>query len=194
MSSCPLQHSSSRRDTVTQPPSPSGNPRGLCARAFPLWESPRSHVAHLPSGNPEGILPQSPGLRRRGATLGKCTTYQQPQRGCADGSNGWYVMCVYYMEREKILRVDSSSAPANTISFRPCFPHPQRARTAQPLCGWWDRRPHTRGNAADGATPGCGAQHPWRRGGELPWSGGVDRFGAVRVREGIDRLGVGSIL
>ena len=33
-------------------------------------------------------------------------------------------MCVYYMEMEKIFRVDSSSAPANTISFRPCFPHP----------------------------------------------------------------------
>ena len=36
--------------------------------------------------------------------------------------------------------------------------------SAQPPCGWWDRRPHTRGNAADGATPGCRTQRRWRWG------------------------------
>ena len=41
---------------------------------------------------------------------------------------------------------------------------------------------------------GTKAQRRWRRGGELPWSGGVDRFGEVSVREGVGRLGVGSIL
>ena len=46
------------------------------------------------------------------------------QRGCADGSNRWHVMCVYCVESGHTFRGDSSSAPANTIPFRPCFPDP----------------------------------------------------------------------
>ncbi len=62
---------------------------------FPLPEFEGRALPHLPTGNPNGILPQSPGLRRRGATPGKGQKYQQPQRGCADGSNGWHVWCVW---------------------------------------------------------------------------------------------------
>ena len=33
-----------------------GNAAGGGRSPFHLWESPRSHVAHLPSGNPNGIM------------------------------------------------------------------------------------------------------------------------------------------
>ena len=36
-----------------------------------------------PSWKPNGLLPQSPGLRLTGATLGKWCINKQPQRGCA---------------------------------------------------------------------------------------------------------------
>ena len=51
-----------------------------------------------PSGNPEGILPQSPGLRRRGATLGARPTYHQPLKGCAEGSNGLHGVLGVYLQ------------------------------------------------------------------------------------------------
>ena len=88
-----------------------------------------------PSGNPNGILPQSPGLRRRGATLGKGQRHKQPQRGCADGSNGWHVRCVYFVDIGHSFRVDSSSALVNLISFRPCFPHPPAGTNGTTPCG-----------------------------------------------------------
>ena len=164
MSSCPLQHSSSRRDTVTQPPSPSGNPRGLCARAFPLWESPRSHVAHLPSGNPEGILPQSPGLRRRGATLGKGQRHKQPQRGCADGSNGWHVGCVWrgYWKYIPGGLLFGTREPDSIPPFD--IDPPGGHERHNPLRGRERAAACTRGSAWIGATPGFMTQRRWRWG------------------------------
>ena len=101
--------------------------------------TPTSHTTHahsrFPAPNAKGVVPYSPGLRRRGATPGKGQKYQQPQRGCADGSNGWYVMCVYVVDMGHTFRADSSSAPANTISFRPCFPHPPAGTNGTTPCG-----------------------------------------------------------
>ena len=45
-------------------------------------------ASHDSPRNPKGVQPQSPGLRRRGATPGPCPTYKQPQRGCAEATSG----------------------------------------------------------------------------------------------------------
>ena len=56
-------------------------------------------------------------------------------RGCAAGSNGWHVRCVYFVDIGHSFRVDSSSALVNLISFRPCFPHPPAGTNGTTPCG-----------------------------------------------------------
>ncbi len=92
-----------------------------------------------PSGNPNGILPQSPGLRRLRRYPGcGCEVRHNPEGGCADGSNGWYVRCVrcvYFVDHGHTFRADSSSAPVNLIPFRPLISHPPTGTNGTTPCG-----------------------------------------------------------
>ena len=114
---------------------PSGNAGGRAIAVSPPGIR-RSCLAPSPSGNPEGILPQSSGLRRRGATLGPCPTYQQPRRWLCRTTErracGVFWGCVY---PGNFFWEDPSSAPANPIPFRPCFPHPPAGTNGTTPCG-----------------------------------------------------------
>ncbi len=112
MSSCPLQPSSSRRDTVTQPPSPSRNPRGLCTRAFP-------------SGNPQGCAAVAlPGVHAQHII--------SPERVVPKDRMGGMWYWVYIC---KSFREDRSSPPANPIPFRPLISHPPTGTNGTTPCG-----------------------------------------------------------
>ena len=80
------------------PYSPPGTPttfhhKARCAvRDLPLGNVPIDCATFLPlplfpSGNANGVLPQSPGLRHRGATPGNDPIAHQRQRRCAEASN-----------------------------------------------------------------------------------------------------------
>ena len=44
-------------------------------------------------------------------------------------------MCMYGMDMGHTFRADSSSAPANTIAFRPCLSHPPAGTNGTTPCG-----------------------------------------------------------
>ena len=99
-------------------------------------------------------------MRRRGATPGKGQRHKQPRRGCADGSNGWHVLCVHCVDIGNPFMADSSSAPANTIPFRPCLSHPPGGHERHnPLRGRERDVAWTRGSAS-AAQPRASWQNP----------------------------------
>ena len=107
----------------------------------------------VPAGNPNGILAQSPWLHRRGATMGEWCTTKQPWMGCAvvkPGEVGG--RCLNGAERAQRpidLHYHATAFAGQGTCSIPRHNH---------LRGCGALPTHTRGNAADGATPGFGAE------------------------------------
>ncbi len=104
-------------------------------------------------GIPNGILAQSPWLHRRGATMGGWWTTKQPWKGCAvvkPGEVGG--RCRDAAERaQRPIDLHYHAIPPAGQGTR-SIPRHNRLRG----CG--APPTHTRGNAADGVTPGFGAE------------------------------------
>ena len=149
-----------------------------------------------PSGNPNGILPQSPGLRRLRRYPGcGCEVRHNPEGGCADGGNGWYVRCVYFVDHGHTFRADSSSAPVNLIPFRPLISHPPTCTNGTTPCGVGNALRPEPGVARRPAQPRALGQNPLRgsRRGDVGiapgrFTGDGSRSGGGNLGEGPDAL------
>ena len=112
-------------------------------------------ASHDSPRNPKGVQPQSPGLRRRGATPGTCPTYKQPQRGCAEATSG-EAPAVWLDPAEW-----ATPSWVFNISTHPVGGIDAFGASAQPRCGCCGFPIRTRGSAENRATPGFGAEHRW---------------------------------
>ena len=87
-------------------------------------------------GSPKRVQPQSPGLRRRRRYPGYGREVRHnPEGGCAELPNGGHVGFIHCVDSGHSLRVDSSSAPANPIPFRPLISNPLAGTNGTTPCG-----------------------------------------------------------
>ena len=107
----------------------------------------------VPTGNPKGILAQSPWLHRRGATMGEWWTTNQPWKGCAVVKTGEVGgRCLNAAERApRPIDLHYHATASAGQGTRSILRHNH-------LWGCGAPPTHTRGNAADGVTPGFGAE------------------------------------
>ena len=114
---------------------PRHNAVGIPGLGFPNGPPIRVHPGS-PLSYTEGVVPSSPGVRRprRDPGYGRQVGHN-PEGGCAERPNGGHEVFVECVDIGHSLRVDSSSAPANPIPFRPLISHPPTGTNGTTPCG-----------------------------------------------------------